>query len=68
MSNQIDSLDSLYRAACERRSVVCPTVHVWRCPRPAAFVLNLPGSVLRAMFQAGLYLYEKPKEAVEDEQ
>lgn len=42
-----------------RRSVFVPTSFAWRKPRPAAFMINLPGTVLLDLFHMGMYVYEK---------
>jgi len=55
----INNLDTLHWAAQMHRAVVCPTSVGFKRPRPAAFVLNLNGGVLRRMFKVGMYLYEK---------
>lgn len=55
-------LDSLARAAQEKRAVVVPSK--WHlAPMPAAFVLSMPGVVILRLLKAGMWLYEKtPKE------
>jgi len=59
MSNRINGLEELQQAALNRRAVVIPHSWVWRKPKPAAVIINLPGSVLIRLFNMGIYLYEK---------
>jgi hypothetical protein len=57
-TTRINTLEELYEAAQAKRAVVLP----WRgglC-RPAAWVINLPGSLLYRELKEGIYLYEKP--------
>jgi len=44
-----------------RMAVVCPSLICWAKPKPAAFMINLPGHVLANLFTAGIYVYEKQK-------
>ena len=55
---RINTLEELYEAANAKRAVVLR----WRGSRhlPAAWVINLPGSVLYREFKEGIYLYMKP--------
>lgn len=55
---RINTLEELYEAAQAKRAVVLP----WRGrpPRPAAWVINLPGFLLYRELKEGIYLYEKP--------
>jgi len=55
---RINTLEELYEAAQAKRAVVLR----WRGSRhlPAAWVINLPGSVLYRELKEGIYLYEKP--------
>ena len=59
---EVHDLYDLDLLAQEHRSVYCPTLHCWKKPRPAAFVINLQGKVLLQLFQAGMYVYEKEAE------
>ena len=55
---KIETLEELWFAANERRAVIGN----WRAyerPRPAAWLINLPGIQLLKVFRAGLYIYEK---------
>lgn len=56
---KVETLMDLATLAEQRRSVVVPTMSVWEKPRPAAFLLRLPGWELFKLFNAGIYLYEK---------
>lgn len=52
------TLEDLYQAALDRRSVTCGTIHLK--PTPAAWVIRYQGSLLRHLFRDGIYLH-KPK-------
>ena len=54
---RIRTLKQLQDAAQNKRAVICPWSRVWKKPRPAAFVINLSGHLLCAMFERGMYLY-----------
>lgn len=43
-----------------RRAVVCPESHSFRGPLPAAFMMNLSGSILARLFETGMYHYVIP--------
>lgn len=55
---KIKTLEQLYQAALDRRSVTCGTIH--RKPTSAAWVIRYQGGLLRDLFRDGIYLY-KPK-------
>jgi hypothetical protein len=60
MSEQITTLERLMELAKEKRSVSV-TGYAWpffKC-KPAAFVVNMSGSLIFRMIQSGMYLYEK---------
>jgi len=54
---QVRSLYELMNIAREKGSVVVPKDYCWKNPKPAAFVINLQGPRILAMFNAGLYRY-----------
>jgi len=54
-------LSDLWTAAYYRRAVIVPSVHCWAKPRPAAFVFNLPGSVIYRLIADGMFVYS-PKQ------
>jgi len=56
---RITTLKQLHKAVQNRRSVICPRFRVWSNPRPAAFVMHLPGCVLYSMIKRGMYLYDR---------
>lgn len=60
---RVRTLDGLHALCVARRSVVCPNSLCFAAPRPAAFVLNLNGDVLRRLFLSGMYIYHKEKAA-----
>jgi hypothetical protein len=47
------------RAALEKRAVACPQSHAFRGPIPAAWVINLPGGIIRNLLNMGLYIDQK---------
>lgn len=53
---RLEGLDLLVKM---KRAVVCPKHRCWSGPRPAAFMLNMPGSVLLGLFASGMYEYRK---------
>ena len=59
MPEKIESLQRLSELAQEKRAVFQkvrgPIMH----PKPAAFVLNMNGSMILRFIEAGLYVYEK---------
>jgi len=56
---RINTLNQLYQAAQDRKSVIMP----WRggTRLPAAWVMNLQGTVLHQEMKDGIYLYRKHK-------
>ena len=56
---QILTLQGLAVARTERRAVYCPSLPSCKKPKPAAWVINMNGSVILRMIDAGLYVYEK---------
>lgn len=59
MYGDVHSLRELHSLALGRRSVVVPSSRGFGKPRPAAFMINLPGMILLDLFQKGMYLYKK---------
>jgi len=59
MSEKITSLARLRELAIEKRSITTN----WASPhfkcKPAAFVLNMTGSIILRMIESGMYVYEK---------
>jgi hypothetical protein len=58
---KVESLWQLSKAVEARKSVVVPTWSPFSKRRPAAFVMNLQGTVIMQMLNAGMYIYEKPE-------
>ncbi len=56
---KIMSLDHLQDLVYKKRAVIIPKSWSWNRPRPAAFMIHLPGTVLLGLFEIGMYLYEK---------
>lgn len=57
VGQRIMDLSVLVSIANVRRSVICPNFPGFDRPRPAAFVIRMPGSALYRMMLSGLYLY-----------
>lgn len=55
----IRTLEHLNAARDQRRSVHCPKWRNFAKPRPAAFMMHLPGDVLLRLFRAGMFVYKK---------
>lgn len=63
LAERVLDLDHLCRLALRRKSVICPSSRTYgHRPQPAAWVLNQSGTVLRHLFNAGLYRYRGSKE------
>jgi len=62
MSRQIKTLDDLYDAVENRKSVVIKEWGWHQKDRvfPAAFVLNFNGGLLRTILRSRVFIYEKP--------
>lgn len=58
--DHISTLWQLQRAAKSKKSVIVPEGFVWSKPRPAAFMIHLPGIILLKLFDLGMYIYKKP--------
>jgi hypothetical protein len=58
-TEKITSLERLRELAIEKRSITTN----WASPhfkcKPAAFVLNMTGSIIQKMFDCGMYVYKK---------
>jgi hypothetical protein len=64
---KIKTLEQLYQAALDRRSVTCGRIH--RKPTSAAWVICYQGNLLRQLFRTGIYLYKpanRKRKAKED--
>ena len=60
----IKCLRDLRIAARNRRSVYCPERPSWTLlgtPLPAAVVMNMTGTIILNLIDAGLAIYEKPE-------
>lgn len=60
-TERVETLERLRQLIDEKRAVVVPSSYSFGKPRPAAFMLNMAGSVLLGLFRRGMYVYEKPK-------
>jgi hypothetical protein len=61
--HRVFGLVHLRYATLGRQSVYVPKSPAWRKPRPAAFMIHLPGAVLVKLFDLGMYIYQPIKEA-----
>jgi hypothetical protein len=57
MKKKITTLEKLFNVRAFKRSVVVPGWRGFETPRPAAFMMNLPGELLLRMFRSGVYLH-----------
>ena len=60
IGKQIMVLSDLMDAAHGRKSIICPTsmAKPFAGPTPAAFMINLPGSILHNLMQKGIFIYK----------
>lgn len=65
---QVYILDELKDAADLRRSVIVPKSFAFNRPRPAAFIINLPGAILYQLFCLGMYVYEKETKSADSKE
>ena len=64
----VTDLTHLKRLASERRAVYCPRHATWaKWPKPAAFMINLPGAQLEQLFRLGLYVYDPAAQQDDDD-
>lgn len=56
---RVTTLAELALLSEAKRSVICPKHPAWNRPRPAAWMIQLPGAMLLGLFAAGMYVYEK---------
>ena len=55
----VTTLNQLHELAVLKKAVYCPHFGNLKKQKPAAFMLNLAGSILRRMFNSGMYVYQK---------
>jgi hypothetical protein len=58
---QIFTLDDLKNAVNAKQSIVVPNTRSFQGPIPAAFAINMSGTILLRLFGDGMFIYEKPK-------
>lgn len=56
---RIRTLKGLRWAALHRKAVICPDDMSKQKPIPAAWLINLPGTVLVRLLKKGIYVYYK---------
>ena len=54
----VRTLEYLRYLALNRKAVYVPTHGAYRNPRPAAWIINLQGTVLVRLFEKGMFVYE----------
>jgi hypothetical protein len=52
---------TLASCAKDKKSIIVPGTRPWEKPRPAAWMINLPGITLNRLFEIGMYIYDKPR-------
>ena len=60
--DQISTLSHLMAAVQFKKAVIVPSSPGWSKPRPAAFMINLSGTILYKLFDLGMYIYKKKGE------
>jgi len=60
-TQRIDTLEKLVAARWGRRAVICPSSYTFRKPKPAAFMIQLSGEILRRLMRDGMFIYESKK-------
>lgn len=55
----IADLNQLHAMAEAGKAVVCPKAPCFAHRIPAAFIINMQGAVIRRLFNAGMYVYQK---------
>jgi hypothetical protein len=56
---QVTSLMQLKVLSIQKKSVVCYGLPPWSNPKPAAFIMNLQGTVIYRLLKHGMYVYTK---------
>jgi len=62
LNDRIYSLHDLYETVQEHRAVYSKKQGMLRKPRPAAFVMNMSGTIIWNLIQSGLFVYKKGEE------
>lgn len=57
--NQLMTLEDIRKAVEEGKAVEVPESRCFRGPIPAAFIINLQGSLIWRLLQTGMFIYEK---------
>ena len=63
---KIKTIEELSAAVGKFKAVTAPKLPAWKKPRPAAFMIHLPGIQLLRLFRAGMYVYVKPNKEREE--
>lgn len=56
---RITKLKTLEALVTLRKAVHVPKSRAWCKPKPAAFMIQLSGSILLRLFDMGMFVYEK---------
>jgi len=59
LGKKIPNLTALKVASLNRKSVIVPNHSSFNKPKPASFMIGLPGIMLLDLFKLGMYEYEK---------
>lgn len=59
---KIETLHQLRFVRDEKKAVICPKTICFNKPIPAAFVINMSGTILLSLFKSGMYVYQKPNQ------
>jgi len=54
---KVKTLEDLWLLERKRKAVYCPKAFNFRHPKPAAFIMNLPGFLIFQLIIQGLYVY-----------
>lgn len=63
MKAQLENLNDLENVRTRKMAVICPGIHCFNRPIPAAFVMNMSCEIVNRMLKSGLYIYLKKRTA-----
>ena len=64
---QVETLKRLKELRDEKRAVFCPSFPAFSKRIPAAFVINMSGTIIERMMSAGLFVYTPSATCAENE-
>jgi hypothetical protein len=59
--HKINTIKELKEVADNRKSIIIPKSRVWNMPKPASFLIQLPGIILVKLLEQGIYIYQAKK-------